>query len=256
MMKEGYTDCSKDRFSLRLNDNKEAFRQGMRDGIPIGMGYFAVSFSLGIAVMNTGLTPLQGLIMSFLCNASAGEYAGLTVIGAASTYLEMAFITFIVNARYMLMSCAMSQRMAPGTSMKHRLLMSFGITDELFGIAISRSGYLNPNYSYGAFIIASPCWAIGTALGCIAGNAMPERLVSALSVALFGMFLAVIIPPARKNKVVAGLVAVCFAASYGAAKLPVISDLSAGSRTIILTVIISAAAAVLFPRDTEEADEG
>lgn len=242
--------------SSRLSNEKSTvFRRGLRDGLPIGLGYFAVSFSLGIAARNAGVSAFQGFLTSMLVNASAGEYVGFTLVAAKSTYLEMAFMILVANARYLLMSCAMSQRMNPSTSLKHRLLMAFDITDELFAIAIARPGYLNPYYTYGAMVSASPFWAVGTALGCIAGNLMPQRLVSAFSVALFGMFLAVIIPTARKNKIVAGLVAVCFAVSYAANYLPLIKDISSGTKTIILTVTISAAAAILFPRKEEAKDD-
>ena len=231
-----------------MNDNKaQAFRFGMRDGIPIGLGYLAVAFSLGITARNAGLNAFQGFLISILNNASAGEYAGITVIAANAAYAEIAIVTLITNARYLLMSCAMSQRLEPGLSLRHRLLMGFDITDELFGIAIARPGYLNPYYTYGAMLMAMP----GTSLGIIAGNILPERAVSALSVALFGMFLAVIIPPARKNKVVAGLVALSFVASFACSVLPLVSALSDGTRTIILTVVISAGAAILFPVSKE-----
>lgn len=233
----------------------QALQNGMRDGVPIGLGYFAVSFSLGIAAKNAGLTPFHGFLASLLCNASAGEYAGFTLIAAGATYLEVAVVTLIANARYLLMSCAMSQRLDPRMPGFHRPLMAFHITDELFGIAIARPGYLNPFYSYGAVLVAAPCWAVGTALGAIAGGLLPLRLVSAFSVALYGMFLAVIIPAARKSRVVAGLIAICFVASYGAAHLPVVSEISDGTRTIFLTIVISAAAAVLFPKDTNEEEE-
>ena len=147
--------------------------------------------------------------MSLLNNASAGEYAGLTVIAANSPYIEVAIVTLITNARYLLMSCAMSQRLSPDLSLGHRLLMSYDITDELFGIAISRPGTLNPYYTYGAMVTPLPGWAFGTMLGVIAGNIMSPRMVSAFSVALFGMFIAIIIPPSKQNKVVAGLVYSC-----------------------------------------------
>lgn len=235
-----------------LQQNKSTILQGLRDGIPIGLGYFAVAFSLGIAAKNAGLTPFQAFLTSALCHASAGEYAGFTVIAAAASFLEIATITLIANARYLLMSCAMSQRIDPKMPFLHRLIMSFYITDELFGIAIARPGYLNPWYTYGAVLFASPCWAIGTALGALAGNLLPLRLVSAFSVALYGMFLAIFIPPVRKNKVILGIVILCFAASGLATYLPVISEWSEGTRTIILTLVISAGAAILFPRKTEE----
>ena len=234
---------------------RQDLAKGFRDGIPIALGYLAVSFSLGISAKNAGLTAFQSFLISAFCNASAGEYAGFTSIGAGASYWELALVTFITNARYLLMSCAMSQRTRPGTSLGHRLLMSYGITDELFGIAIARPGYLSPFYSYGAMLAALPCWSVGTALGTIAGNLLPLRLVSAFSVALYGMFLAVIIPPAKKNKVVGGLVILGFLLSWGASVLPLISALSGGTRTILLTVILSAGAAILFPRTESEAEE-
>ncbi|MDE7044601.1 MAG: AzlC family ABC transporter permease, partial [Acetatifactor sp.] len=203
---------------------------------------------------SAGLTAFQGFISSLLNNASAGEYAGFTVIAANASYLEMILMTLIANARYLLMSCALSQKFAPDTPLRHRLLVGYDVTDEIFGITIARPGILNPYYTYGAIVIAAPCWAGGTALGVIAGNLLPLRVVSALSVALFGMFLAVIIPPARKNRVVAAFVLISFLASFAAANLPYISLLSGGTRTIILTIVISAAAAALFPiREEEEA---
>lgn len=240
---------------IKSNDNIDALRQGIRDGFPIGFGYLAVSFSLGITARNAGLTPFQSFLTSLLVNASAGEYVGFTLIAAGSTYLEMVFMILVANARYLLMSCAMSQRMRPNAPLHHRLFMAFDITDELFAINIARPGYLHPYYTYGAMLSAAPFWAIGTALGCIAGNLMPQRLVSAFSVALFGMFLAVIIPAARKNRVITGLVVICFAVSYAANYLPLISSISSGTRTIILTVVISAVAAILFPRKEEKEEE-
>ncbi len=231
--------------------------EGVRDGIPIGLGYLAVSFSLGITAKNAGLTPLQGFIASLLCNASAGEYAGFTSIAANAAYLELAAVMLIANARYLLMSCALSQRMAPGTALIHRLIIGFDVTDEIFGVTIARPGYVNPAYVYGVMLMALPGWSVGTALGTMAGNILPARIVSALGVALYGMFLAVIIPPSKENRFVAVIVAVCFAASLAAAELPAVSSLSEGTRTIILTVVIASAAALIRPvtQEAEDSDE-
>lgn len=237
--------------TTRLN-NKKVFIKGMHDGVPIALGYLAVSFSLGIAAKNAGMTPFQGFLASALCNASAGEYAGFVTIAALASFAEIAIITLIANARYMLMSCAMSQRISPDTSIIHRILMGFYLTDELFAIAIARPGYLNPYYTYGAVSIAGPSWAVGTALGAMAGNLLPGNITSALSVSLYGMFLAIIIPPSRKSKIIAGIVAVSFVASFAAAYIPLISSLSDGTKTIILTIVISVLAAVLFPVDTNK----
>jgi len=235
-------------------ENRKAFKEGLRDGIPIGLGYFAASFSLGIAARNAGLTPIQSFVASALNSASAGEYVGFTCIAAGATLLQIAIMTFIANARYLLMSCAWSQRMSPTLPLRHRLMMGFYITDELFSIAIARPGDLVPAYSYGAMITAEPPWAIGTALGCYAGNLLPDRFVSALSVALFGMFLATIIPESRKNRIVGGIVAFCFAASLAAEKLPFLSGMQSGTRTILLIVVIATLAALLFPIKDEPED--
>ena len=237
--------------------NLQAFRVGMRDGIPIGLGYFAVAFALGVAARDAGLSPVQGFFASILCLASAGEYAGFTVIAASAPLIEMVLITIVINARYLLMSTAVSQKLSEKTKLIHRLGVAYFITDEIFAIEMRQEGDLNPFYTYGAGVVAAPLWAIGTALGILVGNLMPLRLVSALGVALFGMFLAVIIPPARKNRVILVLVAVSFAASFAVSKLPYLRELSSGNRIILLTVILSAAAAILFPHpDEEEAAEG
>ena len=163
----------------------------------------------------------------------------------------MAIVTLITNARYLLMSAALSQRLNPQMPFFHRFLIAYDVTDELFGINIAQPGFLNPFYTYGAVLTAAPGWAIGTALGTIAGNLLPLRIVSALSVALYGMFLAVIIPPAKKDRVIAVIIVICFAASYCATYLPVVSELSEGTRTIILTVVIAGIAAILFPKSND-----
>lgn len=239
-------------YALRTPHNKIAFRDGMRDSVPIGLGYFAVAFSLGIAVRHAGLSWFQGFLASWLCTTSTGEYAVFSLMAVGTTVVEIALVTLVINARYLLMSCAMSQRVDPAMPFWHRFLISFHLTDELFGIAIARRGQLNPYYSYGAFCIAVPGWAVGTALGTVMGSILSPSLTSALSVALYGMFIAIIIPPARQDKVIAGLIAVCFAASYACQHLPFVRDLSEGMRIILLTVILASLAAVLFPRQDKE----
>lgn len=227
--------------------NKIEFKDGMRDGVPIGLGYFAVSFALGIAMKNAGLTWIDGFFMSLLNLASAGEYAGTQVILANGTYIEMIAMTAIANARYMLMSASLSQKLSEETNTKDRMLIGYAITDELFGIAYSRKGYLNPFYFYGAMFVSVLPWAIGTAFGIIMGNILPTQLVSALSVALYGMFLAIVIPVAKKDKTVLLLVIISYAFSALCSYVPVISSISSGTRIIILTVIISAIAAIIKP---------
>lgn len=212
-------------------------------------------FHSALPAKTAGLNAFQMLSCKPFVQRTAGEYSGLSVIAADSSYFVIALATLVANARYLLMSCALSQRISKDTSIIHRLLLGFFVTDEFFGISISRSGKLNPFYTYGAILIGCPCWAFGSMLGTIAGNLLPLRIVSALSVALFGMFLAIIIPPSRKNKTLLGIVLVSFAASFAFAYIPVINQIDEGTRTIILTIVISAAAALLFPVKEEEENE-
>ncbi len=235
--------------------NKKLFRKGMRDGIPIGLGYFAVSFTLGIAAKNAGMTAVQAALTSALINASAGEFIGFTLIAARAGYLEVIVMEAVANARYLLMSCALSQKIAPSTSLWHRLLIGFYVTDEIFGVSVAGKEGLKPAYSYGVISMAAPGWTLGTFFGVLMGNILPLGLVSALSVALYGMFAAVFVPPARENKVVAGLVALSFAASFFFHRLPAFEGISAGIKIIILTVIISLGAALLFPIKEEPKKE-
>lgn len=236
--------------------DRQAYLTGTRDGVPIALGYFAVAFSLGITARGIGMTPFQGFLASFLNMASAGEHAAFTSIGNHATYIEIALVTLIANARYLLMSCSLSQKYPETLPFYHRLLSGFGVTDELFGICIARPGWLNPFYLYGAFLISALAWSSGTAIGIVMGNLLPARVVSALSVALFGMFLAVIIPPARQSRIVACLIVIAFALSYLAGIVPFIRDLSSGNRTILLTLLIAGGAAALCPvKDETEAKD-
>jgi predicted branched-subunit amino acid permease len=232
----------------------DLFKKGIRDGIPIGLGYLAVSFSLGITAKTAGLNPFQGFLSSLLENASAGEYILFTLIGAGASYIEVFVMTLIANARYLLMSCALSQHFSPDTPWYHRIFVGFDLTDELFGIAISRPDYLEPVYMYGAFLMALPAWSVGTALGIIAGNLLPADVVSALSVALFGMFIAIIIPPAKKDRIILALIIISFILSFIFNFAPYISSVSSGTRTIILTLLIAGGAALLFPVKDEHTE--
>ena len=227
------------------------FREGIQVGIPIGLGYFAVAFSLGITAAKAGITPFQGFMTSLLVNASAGESAAFTAIRENVPYLQMALITLVANARYILMSFALSQKINPKENMIHRLLLGFFLTDEYFALAVSRDGYCDPYYSYGAILIAAPLWALGTAMGILMGNILPARIVSGLSVALYGMFLAIIMPPCRKDRAIAVLIGVSALCSYFLNRF---TSLSGSTVTILLTVLLSLAGAIFFPRkgDTHE----
>jgi predicted branched-subunit amino acid permease len=234
-----------------LTDRKKWFVKGLRDGIPIMLGYFAVSIALGISARNAGMTAPQATLASALIMASAGQYIGFTLIAASASYLEVMVMEAIANARYLLMSCALSQKLKPELPLRHRLLMGLWITDEIFGLSVSVEGWLNPYYIYGMAAVATPGWALGTLTGVVLGNVLPVRVVSALSVGLFGMFMSIFVPPARKDRVIAALVVISFAASYAFNALAWFDSISSGMKIIILTVVISLGAALLFPVEGE-----
>lgn len=230
---------------------KQAFLRGMRAGIPIALGYLAVSFSLGIAAKAVGLTAFQGFLASILNSASAGEYALFSLIGAGASIVELIFVSIVANGRYLLMSCALGQKFSEDTPLIHRFGVGLYITDEIFSLSVSIPGYLNPYINYGAIAVAVPSWAVGTALGIIAGNILPARIVSALSVALYGMFIACFIPPAKRDKVLLFAIPASFLLSYIAFRLPYVGELSEGTRAVILTVLIASVLAVAVPLKDE-----
>ena len=238
--------------AINGENNKEVFVEGMRAGIPIGIGYFAVSFSLGITARGCGFNAFQGFLASMTSYASAGQYMGFTLYAAQATLVQLVIMMLITNARYLLMGVALNQKVKAGTPLRHRLMVGICITDEIFGVSIARPGYAHPYFGIGCFSIAATFWSLGTAAGIVVGNILPLRAVSAMSVALYGMFLACIIPPSRKDKVVGIFVLLSFAASYFYTKIPATENLSSGTRTILLTVVISIAAAVIAPRKVEE----
>ena len=235
-----------------LTDRRKWFFKGMRDGIPIMLGYFAVSIALGIAAKNAGMTAAQATVASALIMASAGQYIGFTLIAAGASYIEVIVMEAIANARYLLMSTALSQKVDPALPLRHRMLMGLWITDEIFGVSVSVEGRLNPYYNYGMAAVATPGWALGTLMGVVLGNVLPLHVVSARSVGLYGMFMSIFVPPARKNPIVAGLVIVSFALSWALNALSWFDGISAGMKIILLTVVISLAAALLFPVERTE----
>ncbi|WP_099360738.1 AzlC family ABC transporter permease [Fredinandcohnia onubensis] len=223
------------------------WRSGLKNGLPIAMGYFAVSFTFGILAKQAGLNPFEAFLMSVTNLTSAGQFAGLTLIASAATVIEIAVTQLIINSRYFLMSFALSQKIDSNTSLFHRFIMSYGITDEVFGVSVAVPGKLSPYYAYGVMSAAVPGWALGTLFGVISGNILPPRLISALSIALFGMLLAVIIPPAKGNKILSGLIVISMVFSLIFAKLPLLESISSGVKIIILTILIAGIAAFGFP---------
>jgi len=239
---------------MREKIMKSDFLRGIKIGIPICLGYFAVAFSLGITAKNAGLSAFQAALTSLLLNASAGEYAAFAVIAASGSYIEIALTEFIANARYLLMSCSLSQKLSDKAKLPHRLLMSIAVTDELFASSIGEEGKVNPSFYFGMMSVAMPGWCFGTLLGVVIGNILPARVVSALSVGLFGMFIAIVVPAAKRKRAVLLAVICAMILSFSIELIPLLSSLSSGIKIVVLTVIISSAAAILCPIK-EESDE-
>lgn len=229
-----------------------SFKKGLKDGVPIGLGYFAVSFTFGMMSVSGGLSSWQAVLISLTNLTSAGQFAGLDIILAGGSYWEMALTQLIINLRYCLMSFSLSQKLRRDFPWGHRFLVAFGITDEIFGVSASQEGKVSPYYNYGAMCVAIPGWTLGTLAGAVSGNLLPAFMVSALSVAIYGMFLAVIIPPAKTNRAVLGVVLGAMAVSSLFAAVPVLKRVSSGFVIIITTLLVAGLAAWFCPVAEEE----
>ena len=232
------------------------FNKGMKDGLPICFGYLSVAFAFGIFAVGEGLTVIEAVLISMTNLTSAGQLAAVPIIASGGTLFELAVSQLVINLRYALMSISLSQKLDSKIRLSERLLIAFGNTDEVFAVASANNSVCTKSYMYGLIFTPYIGWSVGTLFGAVAGNILPHIIVSALGIAIYGMFLAIIIPPARKNHIIAGLVALSFALSLACNYLPGISAMSDGIRTILLTVVISAAAAVLFPVKDQLAEEG
>lgn len=249
-------DGERERMTRRDNTfgkNSAVFKQGLHDGVPIGLGYFAVSFTFGMMAAAGGISAGAAVLISLTNLTSAGQFAGIEIIFASGSLWEMALTQLVINLRYCLMSFSLSQKLERGTSTGHRLLVAFGVTDEIFGVSASQAGRVSPWYNYGVMAVAIPGWTLGTLVGAVSGNLLPDFLVSALSVAIYGMFLAVIIPPAKKNRAVLGVVIGAMTVSTVFAVAPVLRNVSAGFVIIITTVLTAGVAAYFCPVSEEEA---
>jgi len=229
-------------------NNFTFFKKGLKNGIPIFLGYLAVSFTFGIQAKSSGLNSLQAVLISATNLTSAGQFAALGIIASGASYVEMALTQLVINLRYCLMSSSLSQRFDTKLKRYHRYFISFGVTDEIFGVSSAfEDENVPPAYFYGLVVAAWPGWVLGTALGCLSGSILPASVLSALGVALYGMFIAIIVPPTKTNKVLLGVVLISMLLSLGFAVLPILKEISSGFRVIILTLVIAGAAAYFFP---------
>ncbi len=233
---------------------KEYFKKGFKDGIPIGLGYFAVSFTFGIAAISSGLSIWHAVLISFTNLTSAGQFAALSIIAAGGAYLELALTQLVINLRYCLMSFSLAQKLDRNAKPIHRYIMAFGVTDEIFALGASVKGRLNPYYHYGEMCVAIPGWVGGTLLGTISGSLLPAYMVSALGVAIYAMFLAIILPPAKKDKAVLGVVLAAMIISGLFTIIPILKNISSGFVIIITTILVSGIAAWLKPISEQDSE--
>ena len=223
------------------------YRTGLKHGLPIALGYLSVSFAFGIQASVAGLPVWQAVLISMLNVTSAGQLAGLGLMGAGAGLTEMALTQLTINLRYALMSLALSQKLDDTVTPLHRLTISFCNTDEVFLIAAAQPGKLSRAYLYGLTNLPYLGWTLGTLLGAAAGDALPHSVTQALGIAIYGMFLAIVVPPLRQSREIRLVVGVAVGLSCVMAWAPVFSFLTGGFRIIVCAVIASALGALLFP---------
>lgn len=234
---------------------RQEFMQGIRDGIPICLGYFSVSMAFGLTAVLSGLPVWTAVVISLSNLTSAGQFAGINILIAQGTMIELAVSMLIINIRYFLMSLSVSQKIHKDTKMRHRLAIAYGITDEIFAVSVQRKKELTGTYMTGLILTPVLGWTGGTLFGAVAASFMPEILTNAMGIALYGMFIAIIIPPAREKKSVLVTVIMAIAASLAFTYLPLLKNISGGWAVILITVIVSGIAATLFPVEVQQERE-
>ena len=235
--------------------DRQTYIRGMKQGIPVGLGYLVVSFTIGIAARKASLTAAQATVMSLTNLTSAGQFASFALIASGAPCLEMVLSQAVINLRYCLMSCALSQKLDSRLAFHHRLFLAMGVTDEIFGLSIAQRGKLNPWYTYGVMSVAIPGWTLGTLAGVLSTGVLPRTFLNAMNMALYGMFIAVFMPAAREDKKLIPVIFLSMALSALVQALPWFDFISSGMKIIILTLVISLAAAVIMPLP-EEGEKG
>ncbi len=239
-----------------MKPQKNTYMSGLMDGIPIALGYLSVSFSLGIQAASHGIPVLWMLLISMTNLTSAGERAGIDIILSGGSLFEMGITQLMINSRYFLMSLSLSQKLTREFNIPHRLAASFGVTDEIFAVASSKSHTLSPKYMYGLITLPYIGWSLGTFLGAAAGNILPEIVTNALGIALYGMFIAIVVPPAKENPKLLAVILPAISLSCIIYYIPALDFISDGFAIIICTLAASLTGALFFPIETEDpADE-
>ncbi len=236
----------------KSGEHSVQFMHGIRDGIPICLGYISVAFAFGIFSVNQGLSPLQTVLISLVNVTSAGQLAGVPIITGGLPFIEMALSQLIINARYALMSISLSQKLDKSVSLADRFLISFVNTDEVFAVASGQPGLVSRWYLFGLIVTPYFGWATGTALGAAAGNILPEIINNALGIAIYGMFIAIVLIPSKKHKSTAMCVVFAIALSCVFYYVPVLHKIPQGFSIIICAVAASLLFSVIAPIRTED----
>lgn len=234
---------------------KMDLKKGLKDGIPIALGYFSVAIAFGLMAAEAGCTWFEAMLISITNLTSAGQFAGVTVLAHMGSYLEMALTQLVINSRYALMGISLSQKVDSKFKGIWRALIGYAITDEIFAVAIGQEGEISRSYYVGLMSIPIIGWTAGTVVGAVLGNIMPLIITNALGVALYGMFVAVVVPKARENVHVLAVVAVTLVISSALYYIPAFDKISAGFAIIICAVAASAIGALLFPVEPEKEGE-
>lgn len=228
------------------------FRKGIIDGIPIGLGYLSVSFTFGIMAVSYGLSWWQALLISMTNLTSAGQFAGLSIMFSAGTYFEMAITQIVINLRYSLMSISLSQKVDDKFTRAYRWLLGDGNTDEIFAVSMSQIGTVSKGYFAGLIVIPYIGWSMGTLLGALCGEILPEMVSNALGIAIYGMFIAILVPNMRKKNSVLIVVIIAVILSCCFNFIPLLKKVSVGFAIIICAVAAAAVGALVFPEDEEQ----
>ena len=227
-------------------NSRDAFRRGVRSGIPIGLGYFSVSISFGILAVSFGFTWWQALLISMTTVTSAGQFAGISVMCHPGQYIAMLVSQVTINVRYAMMSVSLSQKLAPSFGKAARWLLGFFITDEIFAVAAAETEITKP-FMTGLAVMPYLGWSLGTLVGGLAGSILPERLMNALCIALYGMFVAIVVPVAKKEKPVMFVVVLAMVFSCLFTWVPGLNKISTGISVSLCAIVAAAIGAWMFP---------
>lgn len=236
-------------------DEINSFKKGLKDGLPIGIGYLSVSFAFGIFAVENGLTVFQAVIISLLNLTSAGQLAAVPIIAGGGTILELILSQLVINSRYSLMSISLSQKLSKRVKLPQKLLIAYSNTDEIFAVSVSNKGEVGTKYMLGLMLLPITGWTSGTLLGAIAGNVLPEMVTAALGVAIYGMFVAIVMPVAKKEKMTALCVLFAIAISCAFRYIPLLKAVPSGFTVIICAVVASVVFAIIAPVKTEERED-